>query len=352
MAKQVYLNSTQHSVSWINKTHQAQELELNPPFQRNPVWTNKQKSYLIDTILNGYPIPELYMQEYSSSDGQERHVVVDGQQRIRAVLDFIEGRFVLTDTDTESWRSLSFDDLSEDQKKTLFGYNFQVRLLPEMPETELRSMFSRLNRNVVELNPQELRHATYWGLFIKTMEKLADEEVWTEFGVFTPNDVRRMLDIEYISKLAVGLLHGLQNKKDSLEKWYAALEEEFEDQAQVEATFLQVTGEIVQLLPDLRETRWKKKSDFYTLFLCLASCRRQLPLSSDQRMSCAASLRVFGEAVTAHLREDEDPEKSEEPEESVKSYALNVSRAASDLQSRKRRAEALGRVLADVFTSQ
>jgi hypothetical protein len=310
------------------------------------VWTDSQKSYLIDTILNGYPIPELYMQEYSSADGQERHVVVDGQQRIRACLEFVEGRFALVETETEAWRDLTFDDLSEVQKKTIFGYNFQVRLLPEMPDVQIRAMFSRLNRNVVALNSQELRHATYWGPFIKTMEKLADQDVWTEFALFTPNDVRRMLDIEYVSELTVGLLHGLQNKKDSLEKWYAAYETAFEQQADVEATFLRVTGEIQQLLPDLRESRWRRKSDFYTLFLVLAEHQDQFPLSREQRMECSGLLMGFGNAVTTLLSEDEKLEDGEAPE---RTYALNVSRAASDLQSRKRRSQALGEVLSGVF---
>ena len=342
MAEQAYLNSTQHSVSWFNKTHQARELELTPPFQRNPVWTDPQKSYLIDTILRGYPIPELYMQEYSSAEGRERHVVVDGQQRIRACLEFIEGRFVLSETDTEAWRNLSFDDLSESQKKTVFGYNFQIRLLPEMPEVELRVIFSRLNRNVVALNSQELRHATYWGPFIKSMERIADDDVWTECGVFTPNDVRRMLDVEYVSELAIALIHGAQNKKDSLEKWYAAYEVTFEDQAAVEGVFQQVTGEIVQMLPMLRDTRWRKKSDFYTLFTCVAKRRAQLPFTRELRDCYSAALVAFGDKVSALLREDED---LEEGEEDARTYALNVSRAASDLQSRKRRAEALERVL-------
>jgi hypothetical protein len=271
--------------------------------------------------------------------------VVDGQQRIRACLEFVEGRFQLTETDTEAWRDLSFDDLTEDQKKTLFGYNFQVRLLPEMPDVELRAMFSRLNRNTVALNAQELRHATYWGPFIKAMEELADEDVWTDLGVFTPNDVRRMLDVEYISELAVGLLHGVQNKKSSLDRWYAAYEAEFEEQTRVRAAFSKVTGEISQVLPDLRSTRWRKKSDFYTLFLYLGGRRGELPWSREQRELCGSLLREFGERVTVLLREEGGPREAAGPESS---YALNVSRAASDLQSRKRRAEALGLVLSTV----
>lgn len=348
MIDQAYLQSTHHSVSWFNNRFRDGELELTPPFQRNPVWTEKQKSYLIDSILNGLPIPELYMQEYSSSNGVERHVVVDGQQRIRACLEFIENRFPLSETDTDAWRDLTFESLSEPLKKKLFGYNFLVRLLPEMPESQLRSMFSRLNRNVVALNSQELRHATYWGPFIKSMESLADEPFWAEFGVFTPNDIRRMLDIEYVSELAVAYLHGVQNKKESLETWYSAYESEFENRAEVEGCFRKVAGELGQLLPNLHETRWRKKSDFYSLFLWLASRHRDLPLDRGQRDRCAAALVEFGEKVSELLRSDEPIDPNGGPE---RAYALAVARAASDFQSRKKRSEAIEKLLSPLVDS-
>src|SRR5262245_21721793 len=78
-----FLHTTHRTVSWFRKTFLNDELELSAPFQRNPVWTDIQKAYLIDTILNGLPIPELYMQDVGNEEGDERHIVVDGQQRVR-----------------------------------------------------------------------------------------------------------------------------------------------------------------------------------------------------------------------------------------------------------------------------
>jgi hypothetical protein len=179
---------------------------------------------LIDTILHGYPIPELYMQEYTDAQGNDVYVIVDGQQRVRACLEFIRGEFSLSADDSPKWPDMGFSDLSEDERKRIYNYNFVVRILPELPDNELRAIFSRLNRNVVALNKQELRHATYWGEFIQSVENVADNESWSEVGLFTPNDIRMMIDIEYISELAIGYMHGLQNKKDTLDKWYEAYE--------------------------------------------------------------------------------------------------------------------------------
>ena len=88
---QRYLNTTQRTIAWFKKAFDAEELDIKAPLQRNPVWTDRQKGSLIETILLEYPIPELYMQEVITEAGAERHVVVDGQQRIRAVLSYLTG---------------------------------------------------------------------------------------------------------------------------------------------------------------------------------------------------------------------------------------------------------------------
>ena len=79
-----------------------------------------------------------------------------------------------------------------------------------------------------------------------------------------------MLDIEYISELVIAHLHGIQNKKESLDSYYKMYEQEFEDRRRVESLFNVVLGEIRVTLPELNATRWRKKSDFYSLFLVLA----------------------------------------------------------------------------------
>jgi uncharacterized protein with ParB-like and HNH nuclease domain len=95
----------------VKEIHDKNALVLRPPFQRNPVWTETQRSYLIDSILRGYPIPELYMQEAVDSKGREVHTVVDGQQRIRACLEFVEGNFSLIETESPEWQDLSSERL-------------------------------------------------------------------------------------------------------------------------------------------------------------------------------------------------------------------------------------------------
>ena len=341
---QSFLNSTRRSVSAFKKAHDEGRLTLAPTFQRNPVWKTAQKSYLIDSILRGYPVPELYIQEAHDATGNETLTVVDGQQRIRACLEFVEGGYSLTESEAPNWPDFSFEDLTDEDKKKLYGYNFVIRQLPDVDETELRAIFRRLNRNVVALNPQELRHATYWGPFISQMEALSDHDFWTDSGIFTANDIRRMLDIEFISELAIAFLHGVQNKKSSLEKWYATYEQSYPAKSKIEKCFQRVLGELSQILPELHTTRWRKKSDFYSLFLVFAAHQDQLPLTKTNRTKAQKALVDFGAAVDLEVSQGVS-----HPTKAAKKYADAVEKAASDLTQRVKRGDVLEELLGKVF---
>lgn len=346
---QKYINTTHRTVVWFKKMQDSEELVIKPPFQRNPVWSIRQQSSLIDTILLEYPIPELYMQDVTDSDGHKKHVLLDGQQRVRSVLSFLAGEFELED-ESPSWAGLAFDDLSKEDRKKFFEYTFVVRVLPDIPDEEVRAIFQRLNRNTTVLNGQELRHSTYWGPFIKLMEELSDFEFWNDAGIFSANDRRRMLDVEFISELAVAVLNGIQNKKKRLEEFYQQYETRFEDAEKLRAIFVHVLGEIQQLLPNIAKTRWRKKSDFYTLFVKFAQHASQLPLDADRREVASGALLTLATDVDRVTRDG--PTNGLSFNRPVLDYVKSVERAASDLAARRERERVLTELLAGVFPSQ
>jgi len=345
-----YLNTTNYKISWLKQIYDSGKLIIKPPYQRNPVWVNRQKSYLIDSILRGYPIPEIYIQEIVSPEGDTTYIIIDGQQRIRSVLDYIYDQFEIDENDSPEWANMKFSDLAPTDKKAIFEYTFVVRVIPEIPDEEIRSIFQRLNRNVVSLNKQELRQSVYWGPFIKLMNELSDMPIWTDFDIFTYNDVRRMLDVEYMSELTVALLHGLQNKKANLDKYYEMYEENFDDESKVRKTFSIVTGEINSILPEIKQTRWQKKTDFYSLFISLSYYEKQMPFDQTKRNVLNKNLIQFGEQINTILSsittEEEINERAEDKEiiKLAKKYSSGV-RASSDLGSRTRRDEALDEIL-------
>jgi hypothetical protein len=340
---QRFLDATTHTVAWFWNRLRDQTLNMKPPYQRNPVWQEMQKAYLIDTILRGYPVPELYLQTIVNAKGEEQHIVVDGQQRIRACLEFLNNDFTLGYS-SDDYAGLTFEELDDDAKKRIFGYTFVIRSLPDLSDAQLREIFGRLNLNNVALNRQELRNATYWGEFITSMTKLSQIPFWISSGLFTSNDVRRMLDIEYISELATAFLFGPQNKKARLDDYYYDFEEEFPDKERVESAFAVVLSELAGIFKWPTGLRWSRKVDFYTLFLVLAERVDEMPFDRDQRNVLNSRLTEFSQAVSSILSlGEEDREGVSYPKAAV-AYSRGV-RNSSDLNSRRMRSGALASFL-------
>ncbi len=334
-----FLNTTNRNVAWFKGAFDRGELDMKPPFQRNPVWVTRQKSFLIDSILNSYPIPEIYMQETVDDKGKVKYIIVDGQQRTRSVLEYIEGKFCIDAKESPDLADLYFEELSAEQKKMFFQYNFVIRVLPDVPDEELRAIFQRLNKNVVSLNKQELRQATYWGPFITSMNLISDKEYWGKIDIFTPNDIRRMLDVEFISELAIFALHGFQNKKDNLDKYYELYEEEFDREKEIIETFDTVNFEILKILPEISNTRWCKKADFYTLFGLFSKHVKEFPLAKEKREFTRTKLLEFSDEIDYFVRTDKGDEAVNYTEP-TKEYGKGI-RASTDIGSRKVRENGL-----------
>ena len=219
-----------------------------------------------------------------------------------------------------------------------FSYKFVVRSLPDISDEEIRSIFQRINKNNVALNQQELRQSTYSGKFIQAMNRVSNKEYWKDLGLFSAEKVRRMLDVEYISELAIAVLNGHQNKKDKLDYYYALYETDFIEEESIEFTFDKVCNELVQVLPEIKKTRWSHLIDFYSLFTVLAEVQDSLPLAQDGREALHEKLLAFGNGITAYQRKSDDDKKSDNT--NIVLYASGI-RNSSDLNARKNRYSAL-----------
>lgn len=341
-----FLSISLKNIAWFNDINSAGCLNMKPSYQRNIVWTDRQKSYLIDSILNGYPIPEIYIQEEIDENGKSNYIIVDGQQRMRAVLEFLDDQYPLNKEDSPEFNGAYFKDLNPDQKRAFFRYNFVVRALPELEEDDIREIFKRLNRNVMNLNKQELRNAVYSGPLIRMVTEIAENDVWGDLRLFTANDVRRMLDEEYISELALAIVYGIQNKKVNLEKFYEETEVEFPQEADIRTLFTLILNQLAPIANLLSRTRWKNKTDFYTLFNTLVKFSDKLPVEGERLTLLNDRLAFFSEEVMRFMSLDQVNE--EEFSQNIVKYAKGV-RAATDLNARKSRQESLDEYLAEVF---
>ncbi|MCB1099364.1 MAG: DUF262 domain-containing protein, partial [Verrucomicrobiae bacterium] len=213
------------TISWLNNRKNEGALEISPLFQRRAVWMDKERSELMDTICSGLPFPEIYVQVVTEPDtGGQKHIVVDGQQRVTSMLMFIDGEVSLPEND--QWNGEYFRDLTPELKESFWDYKIVVRNLRRTSDAEIRDLFERLNTNTVALNDQEIRNAKYIGAFKQLAERLADSPIFQEMGLFSARDIRRMSDVEFISELLILTIQGISNKKDLVESYYARFEEE------------------------------------------------------------------------------------------------------------------------------
>lgn len=307
--------SEKQNISWISNRYREGNLELKPSYQRKPVWALRQKCYLVESVLLGFPVPEVYMQATTTPEGVTTYDVVDGQQRIRALLQFIGNDkdageqdynvFALEKLDVSSeYLGMTFDELSDDDKKQFWSYNITIRILHTSVEEEIREMFRRLNKNLTPLKPQELRNATYSGPFVKLSLELADEAFWAVKKIVSTAAIRRMADVEYVSELLIGTLHGPQGGSakivDSYYQKYEDYEEDFPSQRSTEKLFRE-TLKLIESFNALSESRWSNKTDFYTLFVTLASLLRDKKLKKSGEKAFWSSVQQFGLDVDSYL---------------------------------------------------
>jgi len=137
-----------------------ERVNTNPDFQRPAVWSTSQKQLLVDTILRDYDVPKLYWRKTGSKP--DTYDVVDGQQRLRAVWDFFDGKFKLPkdadEIDYEKIAGCLYQDLPDDLRIRFDSYALDVVILEETDEDEVREMFLRL-QNGTSLKAQEKRNA-------------------------------------------------------------------------------------------------------------------------------------------------------------------------------------------------
>ena len=139
-------------------------LELSADFQRRSVWSQNAKSYLIDTILRGKPMPKILISQRLSGSRTVR-VVVDGQQRLRSIFEFISGDFKVSKAHNQDFAGYTYDNLPDDVKRDFLQYELGVDLLFDMSYEDILDIFARINTYTVTLNSQEKRNAKYVGYF-------------------------------------------------------------------------------------------------------------------------------------------------------------------------------------------
>lgn len=186
------------------------DLVLHPSYQRNFVWNKKKASNLIESILLNIPIPIIFTCE--TNDIEE---VIDGQQRLKSIFYFIEGKFPdekdstkLIDFKLSKLKILKdlssnrYIDLDDKLKKKIRKQPLNVvKIISDSTDLDEQiikfEMFERLNTNITKLNAQELRNCMFRGPYNNFLKKICLSDEFQKI-LNKPTYKKRMLDVELV----------------------------------------------------------------------------------------------------------------------------------------------------------
>lgn len=174
----VLTQSSDWTISSLTEKLNKGQLDLQPKFQREYVWRLKPElpSRLIESILLKIPIPPIYLGKMPGG----RLEVIDGQQRLTTLLDFVSNKFALQRLHRMgSLNGKHFKELSIEQQDKILDEPIRTTVIDAAGNTELRyEIFERLNRGSMALNEQELRNCVYRGPFNDLLAELEWDPYW------------------------------------------------------------------------------------------------------------------------------------------------------------------------------
>ncbi|MER6495732.1 DUF262 domain-containing protein [Streptomyces griseorubiginosus] len=351
------------TVAEFRSLDKSGELVLQPEYQRKAVWPERAKVSLMETILLGYPIPEIYLSYETTPEGEQTASVVDGQQRLTSLLDFLKNKFPLDGLEDETlsgkFEGKLFRELPDDVRQEFFQYRFPIRRLSNLADEFVRAVFARVNRVNMVLTEQELRNALLPGPFNDFLKDCAAHELSTVSGVFSGERRKRGGDLEFYAEVFGTCIFGLSNKKTELDERYDKISTDFDVYQDRSADFLKLLTLLSETIKWVGRTRWSNIVDMFTLLHVSWGLREELGNANpDQKTQIRDLLDLFQRAVSARKRNDENGEAqglltsladmvnmtADEVEAIVEGYTSGI-RNSSDLGSRRVRSQQLTLVL-------
>ena len=220
----------QYNIADFLEWNRKKQLKLNPVFQRLRVWTRAADSYFIDTILRQLPIPKIYLRTVIDLRTKKPYrEVVDGQQRLRAIIKFAADGLTLGQRAKE-FEGLRYSMMSPELQERFLSYAIGTEQLINATDEEVLEIFARLNSYNVRLNAAELRHAEFRGEFKWAVHETAQRwsVLWTDFGLLTTRQRVRMLDDSLMAEMYGAVLKGVTDGgQPNIRKLYMKYEPDF-----------------------------------------------------------------------------------------------------------------------------
>ena len=328
-----------------------EKLIIDDSYQRRSVWMPQDKVRFIETILLDLVVPEVFFwpAAVDAETGDTVTHIVDGQQRIRAIVEFIDGEYPLTskwllDEIIKSRCGDSFfTDLSSSDKQNIWIYNIPVvSIKPSFKRRDITQMFYRLNLTNYSLNAQEKRNSQE-SEFGKAALSLSQLKFWESCKVFSFSDGKRMKDVEFCCSIYILANEGVvdQTKSNKINEYYDTYAENFDESHELQGR-IEAAMELIASLKDKTTTAFvAKKAQMYTMFSFVFKLQEQkIELSKEVYNRFKLFVRTYN-----HFRNEYNIQFSSddlrETNELIKKYKLASSEGINKLKNRMIRLETL-----------
>ncbi|HOC56520.1 MAG TPA: DUF262 domain-containing protein [Verrucomicrobiota bacterium] len=346
----------------IENLYEDDLLNLEPGFQRQSVWSERDRAKLIDSILRNYPLPAIFLYR-REENGQIIYDVIDGKQRIESILMFMgqmRGRYwlktQLPGQDEPEW--IDWKWLCKRKRQHLVtGYRIPV-IEVDGDMGDIIDLFVRINSTGKALTPQEKRRAKYYNSpFLKEADWLARRYEWyfDEAGVLSAGQMSRMKHVELVCELMLSIHQGdVINKKAALDRVMKTDSFNARDISKASGKTITALNRVRRMFPKLHTTRLCQMTDFYTLTLLIAKFEAEGLILTDRRLNCLAwDLLVAFAARVDEVREKQRKAIGVKPDQELyRDYLLTVSQMTDDVNQRRRREGILRGILGSLFAKK
>lgn len=280
------------SVQEIYRRYRENQIIVNRKYQRKLVWTETEKACLIDSILKGYPIPLILFAEFSGNDGRTYYEVLDGMQRLNAIVGFLEDEYPVDGKyfdimqlarakqaeDEGMFEGYHGDDLHTPLVcANMLDYQLAVTSYKVVSEENVFEIFRRINSGGRQLSSQEQRQAGVLCQFSDLVREIAadirgdstneqvilsdmpqisigntrenskyglnaDNTFWVRQGIITIQELKNSDDEEIIADILISILLGepFARSKERLDKAYDLSSDLY---SQIEIALIRYTSE-------------------------------------------------------------------------------------------------------------
>lgn len=280
------VDEAKYSIAEIADWLRTRDLVANHEYQRSPgLWPTAAKSYFIDTILREFPFPKVYFHEViDRATKKPWREIVDGQQRLTTIVDFLDGKFALG-RNAGDYQGMRYGDLPDDLQGAYLAYPVSVDVIRNADRSEILQMFRRMNAYTLPLSEAEKRHSEFFGAFKDWVNRTLDafEPIFVDWGVLSSRQVVRMLDAEFIADLALATQEGIVSTSPAkLRAMYRDNDLVFSNESSIDE---QVSGALEAVLTSLSAIQGSyatKLHVFYSLLCALMHNRFGLPEVEDR----------------------------------------------------------------------